>query len=731
MRYFISLICFVLCLNLFSQRDRSIDSLLRILKTLNAKAGDPSLKDTSRVNVLVSLSRKCSFRGDHSTAIKHARIAENISNKLIEEGFSKEGKKCLADAISSLGYAYYTYEDIPNSTREYKRELKIRQELGDPKDLAMCYNYIGTNYLVQENNPVAMEFFFKALKLMEETNNKNEIATVYNSLGVCFTNQNEYDKALEYYKKEQAIGELIKDKDVTSMAVTNIGAVYGEKGEHPKALEYFMKYLKLVEKTDNVLEIALAYVNIGSTYESMNEHEKALEYSLKARDMLEQQSNRQYQYLGLVYLNTGTIYTSMIKKGIGNRQKNIQEASSYLNKALETYQRLGLPTYIGECYKAISEFNTNTGKMEDAFQNYKKYIQYKDSVTNAENTSKSIRIEMNYEFEKKESASNLEQEKKETIAKEENEKQKTIRNLFIVAFGFMLLLAIFIFISYRQKKQVNSVISKQKLEVEEQKSLVERNQKQIIDSINYAKRIQSSILPNDTILKKVFTESFILYRPKDIVSGDFYWFCSLPDSKEMILAVADCTGHGVPGAFLSMVGSTLLNEIVTHKNITDPAEILKALCSGLSSTLVSKQKEEINPDGMDISICKIDSEKKRLMFAGANQTLYLVGNGKVEKTESQINSINGVFDLRTNDQLYSIGVDLSDITAVYLTTDGFADQMGELTKKKFLSTRFEDLLLKVHNLSANEQLSEIENTFNTWKGNQKQIDDVLVIGFKV
>ncbi|MCE3260509.1 MAG: hypothetical protein K0S12_2150, partial [Bacteroidetes bacterium] len=187
-----------LTLTLFSQRDRTIDSLQRILKALNSKSGDPSLKDTARVDVLSSLSRHYSFRGDHSTAVKYARIAENIANKLLEEGFEVEGKRCLAIAFKSLAYAYNNNEDYPNSIREYKRELKLREELKDKTGMAIAYNGIGTNYVLQENVPLAMEFFFKALKLMEETNNKKEISTVYNSLGICYNHQGNFDKALEY-----------------------------------------------------------------------------------------------------------------------------------------------------------------------------------------------------------------------------------------------------------------------------------------------------------------------------------------------------------------------------------------------------------------------------------------------------------------------------------------------------------------------------------------------------
>jgi len=294
----------------------------------------------------------------------------------------------------------------------------------------------------------------------------------------------------------------------------------------------------------------------------------------------------------------------------------------------------------------------------------------------------------------------------------------------------MLILAIFIFKSYHQKRKINNLISSQKLEVEKQKHSVEKNQKQIIDSINYAKRIQTSMLPSETILKKAFPQSFIMYKPKDIVSGDFYWFYSIPGTSESVIVLADCTGHGVPGAFLSMVGTTLLNEIVGHKNITDPASILKSLNSGLTSTLVSK-KEETHSDGMEISILKIDNASHKLFFAGANQTVYIVHENQVEKIEPQVYSIDGAFDLEGNLEFTSIKKDLKHSTSIFISTDGYADQMGEATRKKFLSSRFEKLLAEIHTLSADEQLVQLEQNFSSWKGNQKQVDDILVIGIKI
>ncbi|MGZ3901159.1 MAG: tetratricopeptide repeat protein, partial [Bacteroidia bacterium] len=572
------------------------------------------------------------------------------------------------------------------------------------------------------------EYFFKALKTMEESGDQAQIATIYNSLGIAFGRQHNNVKALEYYRKELEIGEKLKDENAIATGHSNIGTVLAEQGKYEEALKEFNLFMESAIKANDKYSIGVALLNIGDIYTRKGEYGKALETNSKGMSLFEDLGTK-YE-AGLTYFNQGNTYLFMAKLKQGNIKHNLSEAKKNIEKALFLFEKGGLIEDISYCYLAFSSLDSCFGNNKGALENYKKYIVFRDSLLNQMSTAKSVRAEMNYEFDKKEAISNLEQERKDAIANQENARQKSIRNLFIVAFGFMLLLAIFIFKSYHQKRKVNNLISSQKLEVEKQKWIVEKNQKQIIDSINYARRIQTSMLPNESILKKAFPQSFVLYKPKDIVSGDFYWFYSIPGTSQSVIVLADCTGHGVPGAFLSMVGTTLLNEIVCHKNISDPAGILKALNSGLTSTLISK-KEETHSDGMDISIIKLDGSVNKLFFAGANQTLYLVYDQTVEKIEPQVYSIDGAFDLEEDQDFVSIEKDLKHPTSIFMTTDGYADQTGEATRKKFLSSRFEKLLLEIHTLSSNEQIAKLEQTFNEWKGNQKQIDDILVIGVKV
>ncbi len=323
---------------------------------------------------------------------------------------------------------------------------------------------------------------------------------------------------------------------------------------------------------------------------------------------------------------------------------------------------------------------------------------------------------------KKEYTARLEQEKKDAVALEEKEKLKAIRNSFIIAFIGAFLIAVFIFRSYHLKQKANSIITAQKQEVERQKIA-------ITDSINYALKIQESILPTALEIKQVFQESFILFKPKDIVSGDFYWLSSV-SKTEHILVVADCTGHGVPGAFLSLIGSTLLNEIVNHRKIFDPSEIMNELAHGISETLVHKQDDKFTTEGMDISICMINTSTKKLLFAGANHCVYLCHNNVLEQINAQVSSINGIFGIQTTEKTKTIALNLKD-SSLYLFSDGFADQRGGPAGKKIMSSNFKKIIEEINSFPMEEQKKELEDKFSKWKGNEQQIDDVLIIGIKV
>jgi len=277
-------------------------------------------------------------------------------------------------------------------------------------------------------------------------------------------------------------------------------------------------------------------------------------------------------------------------------------------------------------------------------------------------------------------------------------------------------------------------INQQKEELQLQSELLAKNNDEltrnnllITDSISYAKRIQDAMLPRIDDIRLHLPNSFVFFRPRNIVSGDFYWFY---ERDEMLyIAVADCTGHGVPGAFMSMIGSTLLNEIIIEKKEFEPTEILSKLNTGVVKALnQAKENTESQDDGMDIAICKIDKAKQKIDFASANHTIYIVRDSELEALQGDIFSIGGMFAGRTHTYT-KFSLDIETGMQVYMLSDGFQDQFGGDKNKKFLASRIKQLLVEASSKSSIEKEEHFAEVFDNWKGHNKQVDDVIILGF--
>ncbi|HRH64316.1 MAG TPA: SpoIIE family protein phosphatase [Bacteroidia bacterium] len=289
----------------------------------------------------------------------------------------------------------------------------------------------------------------------------------------------------------------------------------------------------------------------------------------------------------------------------------------------------------------------------------------------------------------------------------------------------MVVLALVIYNSYRQNQKANSLLAKQKREIELRSN-------EINQSINYAKRIQGALLPPHSEIKSCFKESFILFAPKDIVSGDFYWF---NESKHFyFIAVADCTGHGVPGSLMSMLGSQLLNDAVEYTQ--EPGEILKFLNQGVKKSLRQTADIDSTRDGMDLILCRFDKNFQSLSFAGANRPLFLVRMKELIEYKTTKSAIGG---LTSYEQIfYQEEISIKSDDCIYLSTDGFADQFGGtkvefplIASKKIKSKILKEKLLEINQESMAAQKESLANFFITWKGQHEQTDDVLIVGVKI
>ncbi|HSY61945.1 MAG TPA: SpoIIE family protein phosphatase, partial [Cytophaga sp.] len=345
----------------------------------------------------------------------------------------------------------------------------------------------------------------------------------------------------------------------------------------------------------------------------------------------------------------------------------------------------------------------------------------KDSLINEKNSNSIEEMQVLYKSSQKDKE--IDKLNSEKIVKDaELSRQRTIIFSTIGAVLSILVLVLVLWSRYNLKKRANQ-------ELGDAYKKIELKNQQITDSINYSKRIQSAILPPTELISQHLKNFFIYYSPKDIVSGDFYWFSE--QNNRLYFIVVDCTGHGVPGALMSMIGNTLLNEIINQKKITEPGEILNQLNKGVKNSLRQSGSDMISQDdGMDVSVCCIDKKNPKVLhYACANHSIFVKTNNEVTELTGDIFSIGGdfgasikTFENKTHPLEYG--------SFVVMSTDGYYDQFGGERDSKYLISRFEELILK-SDLTGTTVAEEFDKVLLDWKGLQKQTDDILVAGFMI
>ena len=708
-------------------QNRTIDSLLHIINSSPLRGGAGA--DTSKINALNAITREYLNTGDYELAISYAEKAETLAKTL---GF----KKGVANALNNQGAIYVDQSDYSKALDYYLRSLKISEEIGHKKGISGSLGNIGLIYKHQGDYPKALDYFLRSLKIREEIGDNMGIASSLNNIGIIYYIQGNYPKALDFYLRSLKIKENIGDKKGIPSSLNNIGNIFGSQGDYPKALNYYLRSLKIREEIGDKKGIAAILNNIGNIYILQGDYPKALDYNLRSLKIQDEIGDKEgiansFINLGSAYFQTG----------------NTALAIDYGIKGLALSNEIKSLEFIKEANKFLSEAYQKTNQHQKALEYYKAFIIARDSLFNEENTKKLVQSELKFDYEKKEQATKLGQEKKDAIALEEREKQKIIRNSFMGGFALLLLLSVAIFKSYRNKKKANELISLQKKEVENQKHIIEEKQKDILDSIHYAKRIQDALLKEEQHASNHLPEHFILFKPKDIISGDFYW--ALEKQGHLYLAAADCTGHGVPGAMMSMLGIAFLNEITGIEYLLSPAEILNRLRDKVVKELSSSGQTK---DGMDISLCKINLKTTELEWAGANNPLWCIRKLHCEDDSLKQSQTSGeIASLPRNDgyELIEIKADkqpigYSDVykpftnhtftekdCIYYLFTDGYADQFGGSNGKKFKYKPLQEKLINLSGVTLDIQKNELNTIFDLWKGDLEQVDDVCVIGVRI
>jgi len=365
-----------------------------------------------------------------------------------------------------------------------KQALMLAQKLQWKKGIAETYRNMGTCNFTKANFPIALDYYLKSLKIEEEIGNKKGVASCLSNIGLVYKNQKEYSKALNYYLNALKIDEELENKKGMAADLGNIGNIYKAMDDFQNALEYHQKALKLYQSIENKKGMAINYGSIGNVYKSLSDFDKALENYLASLKLYETVGNK--MGMAITWSNLGYVYL---------KKKNYALAEKYLKQSLQTSNEVGLMKQEMEAQEYLSDLYKATKNFEKALEHYQKAMVLKDSIFSEEKNNEITRNEMNYEFEKREAAVKAEQDKKDIIAKEKLSQKEKERNYFIAGFVLLIVFSGFIFRGYRQKQKANEIISYQK-------QLVEAKQKEILDSIHYAKRIQATLLPNEKYIEK-------------------------------------------------------------------------------------------------------------------------------------------------------------------------------------------------------------------------------------
>jgi len=684
----------------------------------------------------------------------------NLTYKTNEQLGFKKINASLAEEIATVYENVYRYSkaieyynksfSLYNELNDNKSASKIAQKIGD-------VNYISGNYIDAINN------YKKSINIEQEIGSKTDISGKLNSIGISYFQAENFDEAIKYFQQSINIAEEIGNNAEKSMSLNNIGNVNYEYNNFNDALNFYSQSISLKKQIDYKKGIAITLHNIGNVYKKLKQFDKSLQYFMQSSELAENTKDK--ELICENYFSLSGIYSSL---------KDCAKALDYYK--LYASNKHFITRNLSHDQLVDASFLTNEVDINEKFNLLKNELHQQQILAKYESEKNSKEIAF------------MSQQAKihrlELIKKEQNLNNQKILTVFsLISLIIFIFLASMFYRQYKGKKtaynrleEQNEEINIQKEEIETQRDLViEQKEKletihsELTSSIRYAQRIQTAVLPTNEQMNLLFENNFVLYKPRDIVSGDFYWTTQITTMEHaplLIVAVADCTGHGVPGAFMSILGISLLDEIVRKEQITTPNVILNKLRENIISSLQqkniadNKQLSDNVYDGMDIAICVINYEKMELQFAGANSPLYIVSSNQSAVGSQQSAVSNGTEDcglktedcgLKTEDcglielkgdkmpiGMYTvmkpfnnhiIKVNKGDL--IYLFSDGFADQFGGPKGRKFLHSQLKDMLLKNAHLSINEQKEILETTYNNWRGNLSQVDDIIILGIKV
>ena len=635
--------------------------------------------------------------------------AIQLNKELTKAYEARKDTTGIISSLNSLGYNYVLAKDYSNASNSFLQALKFAKKTHiDPLHLCKIYTNLAIAYQNQQDYNQAIHYLTTSEEILQKLDEQAELAKTENLLGMCYFFSTDFYNANVCLQKAINSSAKAKEPEITRDCYQNYSQILQAGNEYERALKYYQLYLHVRDSL--LLSKRMKEQELVQKQNIAEKNEKDQRLNIASEDMkdleLKQsklENQRKQQEIELLK-NQQDLKDAAHKQQQLEQQKRLQELEIERKNRIAELQQRELQSL--QQQKEIQGIKLKKNELEQAERRREIRLLVKEK----QNQQQKIEIQTGQE------------------------------RFYKWVFGLFIFIFLLVLIGFLYSRRINKKISKQKLLLEETyhhledknkeisaiKDMIEQKNESITASIMYARRIQNAILPPEDIFAACFADSFVHYKPRDIVSGDFYWAKQL--GNKIVLAVADCTGHGVPGAFMSMLGVALLNEISGHKNISSDY-ILHELRDRVKSSLRQTGKTVETKDGMDIALCLIDMDNLHLEFSGAYSPIFIIRNGELKEVKGDRMPIG--IHLKERETFTKIEMQLEKDDQLYLFSDGYVSQFGGDKGQTFKSKNFKELLLSIHNKPMEEQNQQLDESYNNWRGNHPQVDDILIVGVKI
>ncbi|TRX62609.1 tetratricopeptide repeat protein [Fulvivirga sp. M361] len=640
-----------------------------------------------------------------SLTVHSASTAQRTETDSLLHIFETSSNDSLRIEVMYNVASIYRQEDMAKALDYANQSMELAESKGYSSLEAKAANYIGILYAEIGDLEQTLYYFYKVQSYHEKNKEYENLSRVYNNVGLILKDLKRPDEAITYFKKSLELKSSSEDLSSLSITYNNIGLLYNEQfKQYHEAHWHYKRALELAKESEDQLGIFISLGSLGQNYFMKGQYDSS-EYYYNAAANYMNDIDENYHIAG--FLSD----FARLNSAQGEYNRAVEKYNFSIRRALQGDGKVILK----ENYKGLADTYQAMGMLEKSMEFYKKYIIIQEEIHDADKNEKLAAIEKSYQIRTKQNE--IELLRKESEILDLKLDQNTLLMYWLV--GILFLVAIIVVLQYRKikfRRQTNEILQVQN------KEIVEKNNN-IMNSMIYARNIQKAILPDGNKLKNVFGDAFVFTEARDVVNGDFYWFTE--HENKVIVAAVDCTGHGVPAAFLNVMGNSLLNQIIHELKIMTPGKILYELNKRLLATLKSKSDA-----GMDVVICLFDQEAKKLTFSGAKRPLYYFSNKELKILKGDYYPVGGnLFDENREYSEHEVALQPND--SIYLFTDGAIDQFGGNNNKKFMYSRFRELLYTIQDEGMEKQHEMIKQQLQAWKGDNEQTDDILIVGVRI